>query len=178
MSRLPDPLVLHVIPARMRRTGWSSITLGVFLTGICAVVYLFGAFFPLFFGLFLVIGLLLTGLGLLNLGIARGRPVALRIDRHGMSGYYVPTLNWTDILRFGRTAPGSQTLAIELFDRAEVRRRQTSLMWRFNLRLPLGGNWHIVVPGEVLEHDLDRIVATAKRFHSAAMARDQGKTGM
>ncbi|WP_299686109.1 hypothetical protein [uncultured Tateyamaria sp.] len=75
-----------------------------------------------------MIGLLLVVFGTMSLAMARGRPVALRIDRHGVSGYYVRTLNWTDILRFDRMERGSGSLGIELFDRDEVRRRQRRLM--------------------------------------------------
>ena len=70
-----------------------------------------------------MIGLLLLWFAALAFGMARGRPVALRLDEHGVSGYYVPTLDWTDILRFDCKAARSPTLGIELFDRSEVRRR-------------------------------------------------------
>ena len=172
-DRLPEPLVLPVIPEKVRGPARMSIGLGVFLTGFCAVAYVYGAFFPLLFGLFLVAGVLLIWFGALGLGIARARPVALRIDEHGVSGYYVPTLDWTEILRFDRMEARSRSLGIELFDKATVRARQTSRMWRFNLSLPLGGNWHIVVPGEVLADDLDRVVARAQAFQAAAIAQDQ-----
>ncbi|MEO0502710.1 MAG: hypothetical protein AAFZ14_05250 [Pseudomonadota bacterium] len=172
-QRLPEPLVLHVMPDKMRSTARNSIGLGLFLTGLCAVVFVYGAYVPLFFNIFLVIGLLLLYFGALSIGMARARPVALRIDRHGVSGYYVPALDWTDILRFDRKEARSTSLGIELFNRADVRNRQRRLMWRFNLRLPLSGNWHIIVPGDVLDAELDDIVATAQAFHSAAIARDQ-----
>ena len=170
---VPEPMVLHVMPDKMRSTARNSIGLGLFLTGLCAVVYVYGEYFPLFFIIFVVIGLLLVYFGALSIGMARARPVALRLDRHGVSGYYVPTLDWTDILRFDRKEARSRSLGIELFDRAEVRNRQNRLMWQFNLRLPLSGNWHIIVPGEVLDADLGDIVATAQAFQAAAISRDQ-----
>lgn len=173
MSELPDPLVLRVIPAKMRGTAWFSCGLGAFLVGVCVLIMIYGAFFPAFMWIFFVLGVLLFGLGVLTFAIARGRPVALRLDADGLSGYYVPTLNWTEVLRIDRAYPGRETLGIELFDRDAVRRRQRSPMMRFNLRLTLGGNWHLVVPGEVLEADVDAVAATARVFHTAAMARDR-----
>ena len=122
--------MLHVMPDKMRSTARNSIGLGLFLTGRCAVVFVYGAYGTLVF-------------------------------------------NWTDILRVDRKEARSTSLGIELFNRADVRNRQRRLMWRFNLRLPLSGNWHIIVPGDVLDAELDDIVATAQAFHSAAIARDQ-----
>ncbi len=147
--------------------------LGGFLVGLCVLIMIYGKVFPAFLWLFLVIGVALLGLGLLNFAIARGQPVALRLDRDGLSGYYIPTLNWTEVLRVGRTQPGRATLGIELFDKDAVRRRQRSPMMRFNLRLKLGGNWHLVVPGDVLDADLDAVAQTARAFHETAMERDR-----
>lgn len=30
-------------------------------------------------------------------GLALAKPIGLRVDQHGLSGYYVPTLDWSDI---------------------------------------------------------------------------------
>ena len=166
-----EPLVIPVKPHLLKRGGRGAIILGVILTGICLIVMVYGAFFPTFLYVFLLAGLLLMLFGGLNIGVGRKEPVALRIDQHGVSGFYVPTLNWTDILRIDRSGKGE--LGIEFFDRAQVRQRQRDLMWRFNLSLPLGDGWHMVVPGSVLDADLNEVVATAQAFQAAAIARDQ-----
>jgi len=173
LSGLPDPLILRVIPAKLRGTAWFSLVLGGFLVGVCVLIMIYGQLFPAFLWIFFVVGVILMGLSALNFAIARGRPVALRLDADGLSGYYIPTLNWTEVLRVGPTGSGLGMLGIELFDRDAVRRRQRSPMMRFNLRLNLGGNWHLVVPGDVLDADLEEVTAIARQFHAAAMAADQ-----
>ena len=172
------PLVLHVRPGKIGRGGRASIVLGLLLIGVCTLVMVYGTFFPAFLYIFLALGVLLLVFGAMSLGMARGRPVGLRVDAHGVSGYYVPTLDWTEIVRIDRTEPGSTMLGIELFDRIAVRARQRSVISRLNLSLPLSGNWHILVPGDVLEADLDAVIATARTLHTAAIDRDRRKTSM
>lgn len=41
--------------------------------------------------------LMFSGLAVYALGIAWARPVGLRIDQHGLSGYYVASLTWDEI---------------------------------------------------------------------------------
>lgn len=164
---LPEPLVLRVMPGRMRGPGRGAVWLGGALIGLGLIPALIADRTHWLLVLAVVLGLLLAGLGVMNLMIARSRPVALRIDRHGVSGYYVPPLAWAEISRIDRTAPGANTLGIALQDRDEVRRRQRSPWTRFNLSLPLQGGWHLLVPGEVLEADLDEVVRVARAFQAA-----------
>lgn len=109
-----------------------------------------------FGGLFLV-------LGTLNLGIARGRPVAVRLDGQGASGYYVPTLTWDEVARVGVTKDG-KAFAIEVSDIRAVRARQKTVWARLSMVKSIEGGWHILVSQQVVDMPVEDLADAANGF--------------
>ncbi|MDB4211555.1 hypothetical protein N9769_04195 [Ascidiaceihabitans sp.] len=101
----------------------------------------------------IVLGAILCGWAVLNFGIAWVRPSALRIDAFGLSGYYVPTLKWSEVSRVLVDSQSLQ-LSIGLLDAHAVRMRQTNAWRRFRL---IGGV--AVVHSRGLDGDLDQIAS-------------------
>lgn len=60
-----------------------------------------------------------------TLGMAWHRPVGLRIDADGVSGYYAPTLRWDEISQIMQSlSGGGRDIMVELRDRKAFKARQ------------------------------------------------------
>ncbi|MEP5732136.1 MAG: hypothetical protein ABJL67_22505 [Sulfitobacter sp.] len=104
-------------------------------------------------------------------GIAWRRPVALRLDRHGISGFYTPPATWDEITDIGifKDTNHNRFLGFALRDPIGFRDRQTAwgrLKSHFSNR---SFGYHIIVPDIILQDaDVETIAEQAKAFHTAA----------
>lgn len=115
-----------------------------------------------------VVALLLCSWSVLNFGIAWTRPSAIRIDNFGLSGYYVPTLEWSEISAV-LIDQKDQRLSIVVPDMQAVRMRQSNAWRRFRL---IGGA--AVVHRRGLDGDLDQI-ASIMNAHLSRMELDKSR---
>ena len=134
---------------------------------------------------FVILGAAALAFALLNVGIARARPVALRFDGFGVLGYYVPTLNWSEIkavttfhdprsswhsLSQATIIEVGPRLVFEVHDLHTLRMRQPNAWSRLKL---LGSG--VGVSASVLDGDFEHIVAIASQHHLANLGSGPSK---
>ena len=69
-----------------------------------------------------------------SLGVAWRNPVGLRLDQHGVSGYYAKPMRWDEIEEIGPTSIGhTRLIGVKLFDKGTFSKRLDpwSRMMRF-----------------------------------------------
>lgn len=168
---MSDPVIVHI---RTRKSFWMGVLFSVF--GLLWSV-MFGAALwitaEFSFGLFLAFapGPLSGLLGLWFLGIALKRPVALRMDSHGISGFYADPATWDEITDIGTFDDYNRNrfVGFAVQDPIALRDRQTP--WG-RLKSHSSGRsfgYHIAVPETLLNGtDAETLATRAKALHAAA----------
>lgn len=120
-------------------------------------------------------GLLLFGvLAVRLLGIAFSRPIALRMDQNGISGYYADPATWREIdqIDLVTDSKGNVSLGFALNDPVGFRDRQTP--WRRFLYWSNGRSHghHVVIPHLALKNgQAEQLVDHARRLKAACVER-------
>jgi len=109
--------------------------------------------------------------GVYLLAIAIGRPVALRIDEQGLSGYYIPPVVWEDVARIGvwQQPSGEYTLpltyvGIRMSNSGQLYRGQTPAGREATNKALRRSKYHVLIPQIMLEMDADQVAGIANRF--------------
>lgn len=166
---MSDPVIVHI---RTRKSFWMGVLFSVF--GLQWSL-LFGAFMwlssEISFGLFLAFapGPLSGLMGLWFLGIALKSPVALRMDAHGISGFYADPATWDEITTIGTFTDANRNrfVGFAVQDPIALRDRQTA--WG-RLKSHASGRhygYHIAVPERLLKgSDVEALATQAKALHA------------
>lgn len=121
--------------------------------------------------------LLLLPLGIFTLGLAWTAPVALRMDVHGISGFYTAPATWDEIEDMGvQPMPkGASALGFRLKDPVGFRDRQTAFQ-RFIFWLNgATGRYHLSIGSAfVKDTDPDRLLAQALTLQAASSETPDG----
>ncbi len=180
---MTEPVLIRIGRARL---GWLSAGLALltlWCLGFSALVLSLDSID----GTLLFIGLLCAvGFGWLALfcgGVALSSPVALRMDQHGISGFYTEPVSWHEISGIGiavtevnvhRNFRNQRHLGFALHDPVGFRDRQSA--WR-RLTSWLSGRtsgYHITVPELVIKGiALEELLEQARAMHAQATASDQ-----
>lgn len=112
------------------------------------------------------------GLGVYYIGVSRRKPVALRMDDHGLSGYYTQPLLWQDVAKMGpvKLANGDVMMGIRLAD--PIAHRALQSPWHRLLSTLNGrkGGYHIKIPPTILKGaDMRDLLAEATARHAKAL---------
>lgn len=120
----------------------------------------------------------MAGFALYLFALAIFRPIALRMDADGISGYYIPPMRWHEI---GEIAPYKERAGLSLFYTmhvgikvANTKRLFTALSWgKYNraLRLQKSTGFHILIPQLMLKDMNARSVVTAAHGFQTDAAR-------
>ncbi|NNE54286.1 MAG: hypothetical protein HKN30_18015 [Sulfitobacter sp.] len=167
---MPETVRVHVNSRRCYLLGS--------LVGFCALVVLGLVAIPIRYGIFdallavgLAIGLFFAWFSFSFLALALKRPVALRMDQKGISGYYTNPATWDEIkeVRTFSGGRGHKFLGFELQDPVAFRERQTALQrfrsWSFGRQNKV----HLVVPEIVLAKvTVEEIADIARDFMTSA----------
>lgn len=156
---LATGIVAGLFAAAMTAYGWYilSITGSLhFLAVLCAIMALLCAFYTVY----------AVGLSLKN-------PIALRMDRDGVSGFYTAPAKWREIEKISvfTGSKGHKFLGFTLKDSFGFRARQTAFQ-RFRSWDAFNGTGaHIVVPASVLRNiEVEDLLTQAKTFHLSTHA--------
>ena len=115
-----------------------------------------------------LLGLGLLAVGVWHIGVAITAPVALRMDKDGISGYFIPPATWGEIADIGRHEVENKKyfIGFKLIDPMEFRDRQTPwqrLKSHLNRRAT---GFDLLLPGTMLK-DVD-VKATVSAAHRLA----------
>ena len=168
-----DPVTIPIKHMKALWFGVFNIVLSLLAWWIVFVVVLNGAGFS--FGLFsaICIGSIFVFLGVWFIGLSLKRPVAFRMDRHGISGFYTEPLTWNEISKIEAVAgaKGHRSLGFRVHDPMALRARQTP--WRRFVSWDAGFSTgtQILIP-ETLLHGVRvaDLMTQAKAFHAQATA--------
>lgn len=158
---------LRVNPKRFRSIIWMCFSLGLPFAAAGAIIVGWGQEGRGFGVAVFLLGALFLFFGVMNFGIARARPVALRLDEDGASGYYVPSVTWDEVEKVGVERPNDDDggrLVFKLKDVQALRNRQKTAWARFGTMATGKEGWHLGVPQLVLDVPVDDLAATAQRF--------------
>ena len=167
------PTIVHINPRRARFLGLlcGALTLLMGLP-LVAVFLSIGHFeLPIVLGLILVV--IFAALAVFSLGLARRRPVALRMDERGISGYYVEPALWRDIADIGLWSQpkAGRFIGFSLKDPKLFFDQQSP--WRRFVTWANGRNagYHLIIAESILKDaDVAELVRIAQTFHAAAQA--------
>ena len=112
-------------------------------------------------------------------GLAIRKPVALRMDANGISGYYAEPAVWSEIMEIAtfETSKGARYLGFAFLNPETIRNRQSAWRkfsnWARNPFQNKSRNAHyhyqIVISQELLlERDVESLATIARAFHRAA----------
>jgi uncharacterized membrane protein YedE/YeeE len=104
-----------------------------------------------------------TGMAVYGIGLAARQPVAMRLDRHGISGYFAHTLDWTDIRKVYSGASGRDIL-LDLWDPGAFWSRQ-GIFSRLNSALSLQAGM-VAIRVDVLKAPGPEILQTVQDLHA------------
>ncbi len=110
-------------------------------------------------------------------GLALQKPVALRMDRHGISGYFAPTLSWSDIKWVPKTlGGGGKVIWLDLHDPRRFWADQ-SLRARVLSALNFQAGM-VAVPVQMIKAPGAEVLETLLRMHKrhAAQPHEKGPT--
>jgi len=105
------------------------------------------------------------------LGVAVRKPVALRMDVHGISGYYAEPATWPEIMSIDafKGTKGRKYLGFAFLNPDTIRKRQSALSKLLNWSKNPSYTYQIVVPEEILrDADVEGLAARARAFQRAA----------
>ncbi len=166
-----DPVLIRI---RRGKSLWMAALIGIFgllWCLMCLGVLLLDVSISLGLLLTTAIGVAFTLMGLWHLGIALKHPVALRMDAHGISGFYIEPATWAEVktaFTFS-THNNHRALGFELRDPIGFRDRQSP--WRRYRSWASGRAYkaHLVVPQILLaDADVTDLATQAKALHSKA----------
>lgn len=99
------------------------------------------------------------------IGLALKKPVGLRLDAHGLSGYYAPTLEWSDIRQVPqRLSSGGKIILLDLKDPKAYWARQSRaarVMQALNLQAGM-----VAVTVHMIKAKPDDILNLIHRYHA------------
>lgn len=112
-------------------------------------------------------------------GLALRKPVALRMDAKGISGYYITPALWDEIAEIGTYSQTAgalrhsgetvRFLGFRLHDPVGFRDQQTAWERLRSWSSGRGVGYHLVIPGTALDNDnLDALAAQAEVFMAEA----------
>lgn len=160
------------------RTG-KALFLGI-LASICTLV-LAGFYIPLtvaealdgqivFFGGCVVLAV--AAFAAYYLGLAIRKPVALRMDSHGISGFYAEPAVWPEIMEVAALDghKGARYLCFAFLNPDTIRNRQSAWSKFSNWsRGPFGYRYQIVISQELLlDRDVESLAIIARAFQRDA----------
>ncbi|MEP1992317.1 MAG: hypothetical protein ABJJ09_11775 [Ascidiaceihabitans sp.] len=164
-----DALTVRVNPKRFRTIIWTSLILGTFFAGGGFVILVWGQEGRGFGVAVFLLGALFLYLGAINCGISRARPVALRLDANGASGYYVPSVTWDEVAMNGVDGADSGASPVfRLHHVQKLRARQKTAWARFGTVATGPQGWHLRVPQLVMDVPVSDLYAHAQKLHAAA----------
>lgn len=167
-----EPVVVQIKPG-------TSIALGFVFLPFALFGVIYGGLTLIWFGpsIHMVLGLPCTAVfGALSayfFGIALRKPVALRMDQNGISGFYAEPTSWAEIRAIGvfTTDKEKTFLGITLHDPIAFRDRQTPLRRLKSWSSGRSSGYHILIPEMILQDATARDLALrAKALHAAATA--------
>lgn len=148
------PVILRIKRRRAIILGLSFGFFGLFFLLLALIPLAFGTFIGGFIAMALFLGLPFTAGAVFFFGVAYQRPVALRMDAGGISGFYADTASWDEIASVGVTTgpKGHKFLGFALHDPIGFRDRQSP--WRRFKSWDNGraSGYHLIVP-EILLQD-------------------------
>ncbi len=107
------------------------------------------------------------------LGLAIRKPVALRMDAHGISGYFAESSIWPEIMTIEswESAKGRRYLGFAFLNPDTIHSRQSR--WRrfcnWSRNRDFGDRFQIVIPEALLmDGGVEYLAAQARAFHRAA----------
>ncbi|MEM6304739.1 MAG: hypothetical protein AAF744_08470 [Pseudomonadota bacterium] len=166
------PVILRLNRGRCIFIGCVHVTLAVILL-LPTVSVLTAGIFDGIVAFGLAAGLFFLALGLSNFALAWRRPVALRLDAKGASGYYLDPVTWDEVVDVRAVRlNGRDAFGFELRDPEKVLARQP-LLARFRSRaLCRSFGLHLAMPLVLLQSaDITRLAAQAKAFLAAASSK-------
>ena len=165
-----SPVIVRIRRGKAALRGGIFGTISLAILAICLLLASVGTpdFWLVFTGL--CIASVFAGFALFYLGIALRKPVALRMDAQGISGFYCDPATWDEIKDIGLVIGQKhhRFLGFTLRDPIGFRDRQSP--WRRFSSWASGrtSGHHIIVP-ELLLHDtcVDDLVVKAHALHAA-----------
>ena len=166
-----DPILIPIRATHALILGILSGFCGLMLTGTVLTLGWIGARSGPGFLAGLCAGLGVLAYAVHSIGVSIRKPVALRMDAHGISGYYATPSRWIEIMQIetfsGRK--GRRYLGFAFLNPDMVAARQSwflrALTWADNPR----GRYQIVIPEAVLTGtDVEQVAFHARALQSAA----------
>ncbi len=169
------PVIVHIRRGKSLRLGLALLPIVLFCLMFFALVVSGTTGSSWVAAVSLACGVLVGALATFHIGIALRQPVALRMDFHGISGFYVTPATWDEIAKIGTFGDhnNSRFLGFALHDPIAFRDRQTP--WHRFKSWSTGRSYgyHIVIPELILRNaKVDDLRTQALMFHSAATAAD------
>lgn len=167
---MQEPVVVRVHHVRALVIGLLTLPLAILacLFAASALIAVGPLDFAFFLSLFLAVSLVLGCAVPLAIGLRR--PVALRMDQNGISGYYCDPATWDQIDKVG-TFSGQKNrrfLGFALRDPVAFRDMQTPWGRYRSWSLGRGYGYHFAVPQTTIrDADVDALAQTAKTLMAA-----------
>lgn len=169
-AETPAPVIVHL---RRVKIGLTGLALGLFgvLMLLLAVLDLAGGGVSFATKLFGAAGLVMTLGCVFMLGLSWRAPVALRMDVHGISGFYTAPASWDEIAEVGVQAmpKGHTALGFRLVDPVGFRDRQTAWQ-RFIFWLNgASGGYHLSIASNFIKDTTpEALLAKAEALRAVA----------
>ena len=107
------------------------------------------------------------------LGMAIKNPIALRMDHHGISGFYTAPARWSDIKKVAVTtgSKNEKYLSLALKDPIAFRNHQTPFQRFTSWQNGAATGYHITIPQSVLlDVTVETLAEHAHAFHQSTHA--------
>ncbi|KIN75065.1 hypothetical protein Z945_2964 [Sulfitobacter noctilucae] len=172
---MTDTIIVQIRPRRAMAIGVCTGLVAAIWLMICFWLFVFHANGLTWAGfLSTLVGAVFAGLACLNIGIAFKKPAALRMDAHGISGFYADPATWHEIEKIDTItdAKGRRFLGFGLLDAVAFRDHQTP--WRRFVCWANGrhSGLHIIISEALLrDATAEGLAAQAKRLHQQAATR-------
>ena len=166
-----EPVIVQIRPGKALFLGVLSGFVGLMFFGLFMFLWIFGTTEQGMVFLGGLTGLAILGYAVHHLGIAIRKPVALRMDAHGISGYFAEPSVWPEIMEIETFSgsKGARYLGFAFLNPDIIRDRQSFARRLYNWSHRFTYNYQIVVPETLLrDADVDTLAAAARAFHRAA----------
>ena len=168
-----QPVVAELRRGRALLLGTLSGISGLVLLGVFLLIAATGQMEGQELVLSLCLAASLLGISAHHIGLALRRPVALRIDASGISGYFAEPAVWPEIMEIDawQGSKGRRYLGFAFLNPDIILGRQSA--WRrfsnWSRNPGFGYRYQIVISEDLLQdYGVDALAAQARAFHRAA----------